>query len=65
MYNALLKTFIRFRHNDEGVTLVEYGVAVALAVVLGTGALALLAGEIAGSMGAAGAQMPGAAVVTP
>ena len=42
MRDALLKLIIRFRHDDEGVTLVEYGVAVALAVFVGTGALALL-----------------------
>ena len=46
MFNALLKTFIRFRHCDEGVTLVEYGVAVALAVSVGVGALTLLGGDI-------------------
>lgn len=58
MFNALLKTFIRFRHCDEGVTLVEYGVAVALAVSVGVGALTLLGGDITAAMGAAGAVMP-------
>ncbi|WP_114284098.1 hypothetical protein [Candidatus Halocynthiibacter alkanivorans] len=61
MRDFILMTLIRMRHNDDGVTLVEYGIAVALAVVLGTGALALLAGEIGGAMGAAGAEMPNAA----
>ncbi len=51
MYNALLKTFIRFRHNDEGVTLVEYGVSLALAVAVGTGALLTLGTDVSGVMG--------------
>lgn len=59
MFNALLKTFIRFRHSDEGVTLVEYGVAVALAVTVGVGALTLLGGDVTDAMAAAGLAMPG------
>ena len=59
MFNALLKTFIRFRHCDEGVTLVEYGVAVALAVTVGVGALTLLGGDVTDAMAAAGLAMPG------
>lgn len=58
MKNALLKTWIRFRHDDEGVTLVEYGIAIALAITLGVGALSLLAGDIGTSMTAAGDLMP-------
>lgn len=57
MYNALLKTLRRFRRSDEGVTLVEYGVAVALAVLVGTTALAALSGNITGAMGRAGTAM--------
>lgn len=58
MRNYLLKKWIELRYCDEGVTLVEYGVAVALAVGVGIGALNLLAGDITAAMGAAGAQMP-------
>ncbi len=58
MRNTLLKTWIRFRHDDEGVTLVEYGVAVALAVFLGTAALAALGVDIGDAMLAAGNEMP-------
>ena len=58
MYDKLLTLWIRFRHDDEGVTLVEYGVAVALAVALGLGALSLLATDIGDAMGAAGVIMP-------
>ncbi len=58
MNDALLKLFIRFRHDDSGVTLVEYGIAIALAVGLGTLALTTLSGEIGSAMGAAGKAMP-------
>ncbi len=58
MKDMLLKTWIRFRHDDRGVTLVEYGIAIALAVTLGTLALSTLAGEISTGMGAAGTAMP-------
>ena len=58
MKDALLKLFIRFRHDDSGVTLVEYGIAIALAVGLGTAALTTLSGEIGTAMGAAGTAMP-------
>ena len=58
MYDKLLKVWIRFRHDDEGVTLVEYGVAVALAVTVGTVALIALSGNITAAMGLAGAAMP-------
>lgn len=57
MYDKLLTLWIRFRHDDEGVTLVEYGVAVALAVFVGTGALVLLGGSVETAMGNAGTAM--------
>ena len=43
----------RFRRDDEGVTLVEYGIGVALAVVVGTFMLGQLGGGINGSLDAA------------
>lgn len=58
MTSYLTKLFIRLHQDERGVTLVEYGIAIALAVTLGTGALTLLGGEIGTAMGAAGAQMP-------
>lgn len=57
MYNKLLNVVARFRRDDEGVTLVEYGVAVALAVFVGVGALSLLADDVTTSMGNAGNAM--------
>ena len=58
MYDKLLSLWIRLRHDDEGVTLVEYGVAVALAVAVGTVALSALGGNISVAMGLAGGAMP-------
>jgi len=58
MRDALLRKWVAFRHCDEGVTLVEYGIAIALAITLGTAALAALSGSIGTSMGNAGALMP-------
>ena len=59
MKDKLLKLYLRFRYDDHGVTLVEYGIAIALAVTLGTAALATLSGQIGSAMNAAGVQMPG------
>ena len=58
MYNKLLNVWVKFRHNDEGVTLVEYGVAVAVAVGVGTVAMAALSKNISDAMIAVGAIMP-------
>lgn len=58
MKDAVLKKWIEFRHCEEGVTLVEYGIGIALAITLGGGALGLLGGSIGTSMGNAGALMP-------
>lgn len=58
MRELILSTLIRLRHDDEGVTLVEYGIALALAVTIGVAALSLLGGEITGAMTAAGPRCP-------
>ncbi len=58
MRSVLLKKLRAFGKDDEGVTLVEYGVAIALAVAVGTGALLALGGQINTSLGVAGAAMP-------
>lgn len=52
------KAFIRLIRNENGVTLVEYGLAIALAITLGTSAFAILGGEISASMGVVGGFMP-------
>lgn len=58
MKDFLLKTFIRLRHDDSGVTLVEYGIAIAVALGIGALTLGTLSNEISGSMTAAGTAMP-------
>jgi pilus assembly protein Flp/PilA len=58
---TLLNTFTRFRDCDKGATLVEYGIALGLAVTLGAGAMATLGGDVGGAMAEAGKAMPGAA----
>ncbi len=58
MTSYLTKLFIRLRYDERGVTLVEYGIAIALAVGLGTLALTNLGTEIGNAMTAAGNEMP-------
>ena len=60
MRNFIQKTMLRLRKDERGVTLVEYGVAITLAVSLGVGALLTLSGDIGDTMTAAGACMPDA-----
>lgn len=45
--------FINFRKSESGATLVEYGVALLLAIVLGGGALVTLANQTGANMDAA------------
>ncbi|WP_146585977.1 Flp family type IVb pilin [Puniceibacterium confluentis] len=52
---SLLK---RFRRNEDGATLVEYGIALGLAVTLGAGALLTLSGDVGATMTAASTAMP-------
>ena len=58
MYDKLLSLWIRFRHDDEGVTLVEYGVAVAVAVGVGAFAVSTLVPGITAAMAKAVTVMP-------
>lgn len=59
MRSALMKTLRAFRKDDDGVTLVEYGVALTLAVAVGIGALTGLGTTVSGKMdGACGAMNP-------
>ena len=54
---TLKKLLSNFRDSESGATLVEYGIAITLAIVLGTGALSVLSGNIGDAMTAAGNQM--------
>lgn len=58
MKKFLVKNILRLRKDEDGVTLVEYGIALTLALVLGTGALTTLAGKVGTSMTDAGDTMP-------
>jgi pilus assembly protein Flp/PilA len=53
MKEFLKKTFARLSKDEEGVTLVEYGIALTLAVVVGTGALTTLGTDVDAEMGEA------------
>ena len=53
MTKKLTKLFARFRRDERGVTLVEYGIALVLAVVVGATALTDLAGQVDAEMGQA------------
>lgn len=64
MRNALITTWTRFRHSDEGVTLVEYGIALILAIVVGGVALTNLGGSVSGQMDAASGLMTGTGAAT-
>jgi len=48
----------QLKSDEEGVTLVEYGIAIALAVALGTAGLSALSNQISDGMSAAGTEMP-------
>ena len=51
MLSKLTSLFARFSRDEKGVTLVEYGIALILAITVGTGALTLLGGAVSGEMG--------------
>jgi pilus assembly protein Flp/PilA len=47
----MMKTLLaRLNRCEEGATLVEYGIALGLALAVGTGALATLGGSVSGKM---------------
>jgi pilus assembly protein Flp/PilA len=59
MTNFLKKTFARLLKDEKGVTLVEYGIALTLAVAVGVGALSTLATDIDAEMGQASGVLQG------
>lgn len=50
---SIKKLLSRFRSDERGVTLVEYGIALTLAVLVGTGALGTLGTAVDAEMTAA------------
>lgn len=57
MRTKLTTLFRRFSRDDRGVTLVEYGIALVLAITVGTTALVALGGDVSGQMDEAGTLM--------
>ncbi|MCE6951399.1 hypothetical protein LAZ29_10695 [Cereibacter sphaeroides] len=57
MFKFLNTKWKSFSRDEEGVTLVEYGIAVVLAIVVGTGALMTLGGAVEGNLDEATAVM--------
>jgi pilus assembly protein Flp/PilA len=53
-----LKLWCAIMHDERGVTLVEYAIALSVGVLLGIGAMTLLVGEINAALGAASSEMP-------
>ena len=53
----MTKLFNKFRRDEKGVTLVEYGIALILALGVGGVALTALSGEISTQLGEAGTAM--------
>lgn len=64
MYTKMINAVRNFRTSEDGATLVEYGIALTLAITLGTGALVALSGNVGTSMSDAGAALPTATPVT-
>ena len=58
MFTSAKLFLSRFRRDEDGATLVEYGIALTLAILVGGTALTALAGNVSGSMTAAGTALP-------
>lgn len=58
MRDFILKTVARLTKDDKGVTLVEYGIALSVALGVGAAVYTALSGDIGGALGAAGTAMP-------
>jgi Flp pilus assembly pilin Flp len=59
MFSKFNDFYLRLISDERGVTLVEYGIAIALAVTIGaTALLPILANDVGNAMSNAGAKMP-------
>lgn len=54
--------FARLRRSEEGATLVEYGIALGLAVTVGASALLILSGDVTNKMSEASVALGGEGV---
>ena len=53
----IFKTTSKFKADERGATMVEYGIAVVVAVLVGTAGLILMANQIDNNMNSAATQM--------
>ena len=58
MRKTIIRHFMRLRRNDRGVTLVEYALALTIAVIVGTGGVVLLGNGVGAAMSSAVVSMP-------
>ncbi|MGB5865476.1 MAG: hypothetical protein WBG95_14400 [Sulfitobacter sp.] len=58
MLNLIKNTAIRLRSDEKGATLVEYGIALSLAIALGGGALLTLGNDVSATYGSASSALP-------
>lgn len=65
MYNTLVSFLSRFRRDEDGATLVEYGIALSLAVAVGAGAMSQLGGDVKSNIDAAHDAMTTTASTSP
>lgn len=61
MTNQIKSLLQRFKSCDEGATLVEYGIALSIAVAVGAGAFTTLGGNVKNNVKAADAAITGEA----
>lgn len=52
-----LKTFSKWSREDKGATMIEYGIAIVVAVIVGTAGLLTMANQIDSNMRSAGQEM--------
>ena len=58
MRKLITRQMLRFPHNDQGVTLVEYALALTVAIIVGTGGAVLLGDGVGAAMTRAVVSMP-------
>ncbi|MEW9922214.1 Flp family type IVb pilin [Marimonas sp. MJW-29] len=58
MTDFVLKTLVRLQSDEKGLTLVEYGIGLSIALGVALVAMTTLSGDISGAMGAASNAMP-------
>lgn len=58
MQNIVSRQILRVFQNDQGVTLVEYALALTVAVIVGTGGIVFLGDGVADAMSDAVVSMP-------